>query len=390
MIKEFELTEDQKGAMKNIVTWYKKSDRQIFILDGVAGSGKTTILKIISEDLGIEDNTMFASFTGKASLVMKSKGITNTSTIHKLIYMAIPKNDGSVDFRLKDRGELASIKLIIIDESSMVSKEIIEDLLSFKVKILFVGDSNQLPPIGADKSMFDTPNFRMSEITRQSKESAIITLSQMVLNNQELRAGKYSKDVRVLNNLNNDDILLKADQILVSTNKARNFLNQKIRQLKGITSPYPVIGDKIICKKNNWELYNKKNDIYLLNGLIGTVSSEPREEDITYFDHSVNRTKFDSVFKFDFKVNGFGEAVFKDIKCSYDHIMTGDTTYKQIFNNKVEMINYGYAVTIHSFQGSSASKVLFYANNLWGSDSMKKKLLYTGITRSEKSLIMVI
>jgi len=71
MVKEFELTNCQKKAMKMIFDWYNKSDRQIFILDGSAGTGKTTILKMIPDDLGITDSCTFASFTGKASLVMK-------------------------------------------------------------------------------------------------------------------------------------------------------------------------------------------------------------------------------------------------------------------------------------------------------------------------------
>jgi ATP-dependent exoDNAse (exonuclease V) alpha subunit len=391
MVKEFELTRDQKNVLSKAVKWYRAEvSTQVYIIAGSAGTGKTTILKMISEELGITDNTMFVTFTGKASLVLKSKGIKNYSTIHKLIYNVDIKSDGSVSFYPKSKDELSSLKLIIVDESSMVSKELLTDLLSFGIKVIFVGDKNQLPPIGETKSLFDKPNVEMKEITRQSKDSPIIYLSQRVIHNKELKYGKYGKYVKLVKNLNNDNVLLKADQILVSTNKARNYLNQKIRHLKGIKTIHPVKGDKVICKKNSWGVFLPKNQLFLLNGIIGNIDSDPIENELQYFDNSINRVRFDSTYKFDMSPIGYSDEVFKNLTASYDALLTGSTEYKAIYNNKVEMMNYAYSITIHSSQGSEWGKLLVYADNLWGNTEMKNKLLYTALTRSKKSLIMVI
>jgi len=348
MIQISDLTEDQKNAMKNIINWYKNIDRQVFILNGSAGTGKTTLLKILTDELDITENTMFASFTGKASLVLKTKGIKNSSTIHRLIYNPIVKADGSLEFRLKDINELNSVKLIIIDESSMVSKQLLEDLLSFNIKIIFVGDKNQIPPIFEKKSLFDKPNMTLNQITRQAKDNPIIYLSQRIIKNLPLKVGKYGSKVRIVKNIKNESVLMEADQILVGTNAKRNNLNHHVRELNGITSIQPVMGDKIICKKNNWNKYIVKDEMFLLNGLIGKIFSEPIEREVNYFDSTINRTKFDVAYQFDFKINDYEYCIFDKLLASYDHLLNGTNEFKAIFNNGVDMFNFGYAITIHA------------------------------------------
>ena len=91
--------------------------------------------------------TAFAAFTGKAALVMRSKGCVGASTIHALIYRASEGDDGAPTFTLNHDGPASRAALIVIDECSMVDAELGRDLLSFGKPILVLGDPAQLPPV---------------------------------------------------------------------------------------------------------------------------------------------------------------------------------------------------------------------------------------------------
>lgn len=389
-IYTLEETNCQLKAMKEMKEWwYNKNKTPTYILAGAAGTGKTTMIKWITEDLGITDKTVFATLTGKASLVLKSKGLKNSSTIHKLIYNVNVDQDGVLlGFSLKSKGEI-DYKLIIIDESSMVSKELLVDLLSFEIPILFIGDKHQLPPIGENKSLFDNPNSELFEITRQAKDNPIIMLAQKVINNEKIQLGNYDNKAFVITEsrlMKSKEVLSKYDQILCATNATKNKINQQVRMIKGINDIYPVYGDKVICRKNNWEKVIN-GDTFLLNGTIGTIDSKPKEDEFRYFDNTVNRSKFDSIYHFDFKVN---TGTFKSIKVSYDHLLNGSNEFTKLFTYGIEMFNYGYAINIHQSQGSEWNNVILFGNKLFGDKPMRDKLLYTGITRAKSKLILVL
>ena len=89
----------------------------------------------------------FAAFTGKAALVMRSKGCAGATTIHALIYRAVDDDDGAPNFKLNHDGPASRAGLIVIDECSMVDAELGRDLLSFGKPILVLGDPAQLPPV---------------------------------------------------------------------------------------------------------------------------------------------------------------------------------------------------------------------------------------------------
>src|SRR5258706_5879970 len=74
----------QEAALKAVLQWYRAGDKQVFRLDGYAGTGKTTLAREFAE--GINGQVAFAAFTGKAAHVMRSKGCSNATTIHGLIY----------------------------------------------------------------------------------------------------------------------------------------------------------------------------------------------------------------------------------------------------------------------------------------------------------------
>src|SRR3954462_14766657 len=113
----------QDAALNAVADWLKAKPGgggtpQTFRLFGFAGTGKTTLARHIAE--GVDGKVLFAAFTGKAALVMRSKGCDRASTIHSLIYKTIENGAPTPSFELWDEAPASKAKLIIIDECSMV------------------------------------------------------------------------------------------------------------------------------------------------------------------------------------------------------------------------------------------------------------------------------
>src|SRR5215469_1369705 len=126
-------TPQQDAALSAVAEWLKARPGagapQVFRLFGYAGTGKTTLARHIAE--GVDGKVVFAAFTGKAALVMRSKGCSGASTIHSLIYKPPETNEETPTFELWDNAPAAKARLIVIDECSMVDAELGRDLLSF-------------------------------------------------------------------------------------------------------------------------------------------------------------------------------------------------------------------------------------------------------------------
>ena len=154
-----------------MLDWYFNRDAQVFTLAGYAGTGKTFLINHVVRDcfcLVPEESVFFVTPTGKAATVLIQNG-TPAGTIHSLIYRKeevkeeFVDEDGVVTVKeklvFKKRASISDeIKLLVVDESSMVSDDTVQDLLSFGVKCLFSGDSAQLPPVSGKK--FPRPRLR--------------------------------------------------------------------------------------------------------------------------------------------------------------------------------------------------------------------------------------
>jgi exodeoxyribonuclease-5 len=179
---------------------------------------------------------------------------------------------------------------------------------------------------------------------------------------------------------------------LCGTNKKRNYLNHYIRSLKGINDTLPIIGDKMVCRKNSWDNYLEQSNLFLVNGLMGEITSQPDQENFTYFDRTLNRSRFDTIFRFDFTPQNTDEF-YESLKWDYDSIMDGTNNMDKkngMGDVGVNICNYGYAITVHVSQGSEYNKVVFFGNELFGDEENRNRLLYTGITRAKEKLILVL
>src|SRR5262245_34357473 len=143
---ELELSPDQVAALHDVLDWRERPSKPYLVLGGYAGTGKTTL---VSHLAGEWDGVAICALCGTAAQVLRDKGAA-ASTIHGLIY--IPVRDGRGRTRFCRRRFLDA-RTIIVDEASMIDHVLLQDLLAFRIPVLFVGDHGQLEPIGT------TPNL---------------------------------------------------------------------------------------------------------------------------------------------------------------------------------------------------------------------------------------
>lgn len=381
------LTNEQDIAVKGITNWYKKGIEQKCKIIGYAGTGKTFLVNHIIGNLNLRKNEVaFAAFTGKATLLLKQANPDfSCSTIHRLAY----KLDGETStpsFILRDKEELKHLKLIIIDEASMLSKEMNEDIMSFGIPVLLIGDEGQLPSISKDKfNALSNPDFRLTEIHRQVAGNPIIHLSMLAREKKYIQPGAYGNQAYVLSQRDIDPsqldrLCLRAEQVLCGYNSTRRKVNKKIRDLKGFTSPYPQSGDKLIALKNNWE--TSIRGISLVNGMTGYVKNILKKEKT----EEIKRECLSIDFRPDFMQE---DTYFEKLLILEDDFKNKqETLLNSEEKNKYVKMDFGNCITVHKSQGSAYGKLLVINEVL--DRSMHEKWLYTAITRSSDKLVLVL
>ena len=273
------------------------------------------------------------------------------------------------------------IKLIVVDEGSMVDTKTALDLMSFGLPIIVLGDLNQLPPVFGKPFFLQNPDVILRQIMRQAEGNPIIWLSQEILAGNDLKIGVYGNSSVIKKSDLTDYHFKNADIILSCTNRLRYNVNNYCREeIKGIKQlDYPHINEKVICRKNNWSK-EIDNGVFLTNGTCGFVDD-------------VYRSSFNGkTMSIDFRPD-FTHSVFKNVTFDYKHLYempggeTDDQDFTSIYNDKIE---FAYAITVHSSQGSQWPKPLFLAEDITRNKEDRKKLWYTAVTRGSDSITIVI
>ena len=357
---------EQTRALDSVGRWLRKGEPQLFRLFGFAGVGKTTLAKHIAE--GARGEALFAAFTGKAALVLRSKGCAGATTIHSLIYRADEGKEGIPNFLLNPDGAASRAGLIVIDECSMVDEELGRDLLSFGKPILVLGDPAQLPPVkGGGYFTEAEPDVMLTEIHRQAEDNPIIRLAETVRAGGEIPYGEYG-DARVIRRAELEaPMVLAADQVLVGMNRTRRLYNQRIRALLGKTEPMPVVGDKLVCLRNDRTKGLINGGIWRVEALGGmkkdfvrmTVRSED-EPSRAVVKVAVHKAFFEGTE---------GELAWMTRKDS-------------------DEFDYGYALTVHKAQGSQWDDVMLFDES-GAFREHRSRWLYTGVTRAARRLTIV-
>lgn len=399
------LNPDQQLADAKIKNWFFHGTRQVYVLTGYAGTGKTTLLKhTVLETLKLDDSysAAFVTPTGKAATVLLKNGIS-ACTLHRLIYQSqtveqeVEINGKKIKvekliFKRRESIDKA-IKLIIVDEASMVSDEVLADVLNFGVKVLLCGDDAQLPPVEGFNSFLKTPDHTLTQIVRQQQDNPIIKLATLAREGKPIPFGNFGGKASVvysrsLTEQKRQYLLTRCDQIICGLNKTRTKLNDEVRKIYGFEG-LPQNREKLICTYNNWEQYiDDEMRFNLVNGIIGTA-----------YDPFYNQDNYMGFMQFkpDFLDNlcpealPFDTGIFENGEYRYKH---GDSFAKFDENGEpvgvfqLNRFEFGYCISCHKSQGSEFDKAVVFDES-YAFKEDKNRWLYTAITRAKEKLVLI-
>ena len=389
-----ELSADQNHALERLMAWCRKPEGRSLTLGGYAGTGKTTLIAKLRKELAETDpdkTVAFCAYTGKASQVLRTmlendgalmEGDT-CGTIHALLYSPYMDKNGQVVgwMRTKD----IEADLIVVDEASMVTDGIWQDLLATRVPVIAVGDHGQLPPVEGNFNVMLKPDLTLDRIHRQAEGNPIIQLAWQARETGKIAVGDFGKSVRKFSYATHDaseiDDLQEHlfsnlhDEMLVlcGRNKTRVELNRAIRNRLGRESDEPEGGDRVVCLRNTYT--QPGGPIY--NGMVGVIETispyEPHWYDASIFFPDEGRD-------FDGRI---ARAQFNrpDALSEIEGLH-----WKEIG----ERFDFGYALTVHKAQGSQAKTVVLFEERFQKADDEQwKRWLYTAVTRARENLYII-
>lgn len=387
------LNEQQEYILNQAVNWWKFGSNQIFQYTGEAGTGKTFLLFEIIKAIGLSfDSIAFMAYTGQAAIVMRNAGMSTAKTIHSTLYEPIQ------DYVLDENNEyvldpyfhkpimeikfiprdLEGVKLFVIDEASMVPEYLAKEINSRNIRIIAIGDLDQLPPVGGNPGYLNDGNiYRLTDIMRQNEKSPILYLAHRALNGQTIEIGTYGNCRVIYEDELTDEEIISADIILCGKNSTREMVNNNFRRnILKTNSTTPLVGEKMICRKNNW--FIASDGINLVNGLSGIVTKSPGVEG---FDGKT--------YTIDFQPLMCG-GLFQDLKCDYKYLISD--LHKRDFLKKSkfsvgEKMEYAYAITTHLSQGSQYNNGIYIEEYL--NAMINRNLWYTGVSRFKQSITYV-
>jgi len=387
------LSNEQAKVIGAIAVWLKKYEQdkqqQFLTIGGYAGTGKTSLLSGLRQILRQNRPEMqigFAAYTGKATQVLKSKlkqqktllKGDSISTLHSLMYFSEAQKDGSLSWRKRDDLKLS---LVIVDEASMVSEQLWQDLLSFGLPIIAVGDHGQLPPINSSFSLMEKPHLRLEQIWRQAEGSPIISLATTARTTGQIEIKDYGQGVQKLDQSDPqtgdiiEDIFSAFDSetmVLCGYNNTRQKINSHIRELKGFESSQPLRNDVIVCLRNS-------RSSGLSNGQIGVITAiipaDNDEAELWYFIVA------------DFDGQRFEGYALREQFGAQTTIARPPQRPK---NDVTGLFDFGYCLTVHKAQGSQAKKVLIFEERFANMTQDEwQRWLYTAVTRAQNELYLI-
>lgn len=263
-------------------------------------------------------------------------------------------------FELKDETPAREAALIVLDECSMIGAKIFEDILSLGVPVLAQGDKFQLPPVKAQSFFVKTqPDYELTEIHRQAKDSPIIHLATLAREGKTITPGQYGNCLVTRESL--QDEAMNADQILIGTHETRHRINALYRSLKGYTSQFPEVGERLICKHND-------NKLNFLNGEQYTVTS------INELQDELRIGLQD------------GEGNYRGIVSAHKDYFLKKEPNPYTKHRKI-CLDYCGSITVHSAQGSQWPSVYIVdESHKFGADATKHR--YTAYTRASDKMVI--
>ena len=366
---------EQNLAIKKALT------NKCLVITGGPGTGKTTIIKGIIDlyqtlnkysEKQLQEDLILLAPTGRAAKRMSEASCLGASTIHRFLKW----NKDTNHFQINEYNK-SKAKFVIIDESSMVDTLLLYNLLkglSSNCKVIFVGDANQLPSVGAGDVLADLINSEELEVIslknlyRQGKNSNIITFAH------DINEGKLNID---LFNKEEDLKFIKCSDNMVLEKIREEYEKNKNEKIQVLAPLYKTMNGIDNINKTLQELVNPKKP--LTKELI--INEVPYREN----DKVIQLANMpdDNVFNGDVGViTRIKTNPKKEIYIDFDDNLVKYTGSS--FNN----FTHAYAISIHKSQGSEFDIVIMPIVKGYNK-MLYRKLIYTGITRSKKKLILI-
>ena len=396
------LSEKQKEAIKAV------NDNNVCVITGGPGTGKTTIIKFIIELYKKENKkVVLCAPTGRAAKRMSETTGEEATTIHRLLCLG--KVEESLGMERVDYAiEPIDTDVLIIDEMSMVDVFLMNYILKglyMGTKLVLVGDVNQLPSVGPGNVLKDIINsetvetIELNEIFRQAAKSQIITNAHKVNNGENfLEVPKEElkeklQDFYFLNEPTQNKML--EDVISLCTGRLKKFGNYDFfRDIQVLT---PTKKGKLGTKELNIELQNALNPSLNEKNNIKEIPQKKHGDRVFLEGDRVMQVKnnYDIYWEKNHKEDGTGifngelgtikkiDDVTKQIEIKFDDEKTAWYEYSEL-----EQLEHSYSITIHKSQGSEFDVVIMCLPQA-APMLLTRNLLYTGITRAKKLLIVL-
>ena len=431
---------------------FDKDTKKLFLLKGYAGTGKTTTISTVVNNLWRAGfKSVLLAPTGRAAKVISNYAERKAYTIHKKIYHPRKAKNGSVSFVLQTNKH--SNTIFIVDEASMIpdrttdaklfeNGSLLDDLLFYiysgkNCKVIFIGDTAQLPPVKLEmspalqadllESQYDKTvvEIELDEVMRQHRDSGILanaTELRLLLDESVLTDFKFTLDfpdvVRLTDGYDIQDAITSAyDTIgvedtafIVRSNKRANQYNQQIRsKIRGQENEIAA-GDLIMVVKNNYYwLKDSSSAGFIANGDICEILQIFKYKDLYGFRFAeVNlrmidypdQKPFETVILLDTLSSETPSLSYEDANRLYEEVKKDfaheKSSYKRLLSVKKNtyfnalQIKFSYAMTCHKSQGGQWKTVFIeqpYLPN--GPDISYYRWLYTAVTRAQEKLYLI-
>ena len=429
------------------------SKDSLFLLKGYAGTGKTTLIGTLVTNLWkVKLKSVLLAPTGRAAKVISNYSGRQAQTIHKNIYYPKKDKSGGVAFQLKQNKHRDT--LFIVDEASMIpdaptesklfeNGSLLDDLMMYvysghNCKILFIGDTAQLPPVRLEVSPAldidklelgfnkKVEHIELDEVVRQAEDSGILmnatelreSLNDHIYDEFKFRVSGFDDIVRLIDGHEIMDAINDAyhnqgqeeSVIILRSNKRANIYNQQIRSRILFQEEELSAGDHLMVVKNNYFWLDNKSEagfiangdiikileIYAIKELYGFKFAEVKVVMVDY----PNQKPFETVLLLDTLTSESPSLTYEESNSLYQEVQkdyaSERSNYKRFLgvkNNKyfnALQVKFSYAVTCHKSQGGQWDTV--FVEKPYLPDGINRdylRWLYTAITRARKKLYLI-
>ena len=394
-IEEIERAENIQYAEMQKEAIRAALDKGLLILTGGPGTGKTTTLNAIIRILMEKGEAVaLAAPTGRAAKRMSELTGVEAKTIHRLLQVDWDENDNPV-FQRNERNPL-ECDALVIDELSMVDSYVFESVLRalpIGCRLILVGDSDQLPSVGAGNVIGDLiasgvfPTVQLKEIFRQSMESLIVTNAHRIV----------SGEMPVLNVRDNDFFFMPVDD---AHTVSETILSLAVTRLPKRYGYSPVTDIQVLCPGRKGELGTIELNRRLREQINPQAKDKPQmtvNGTVFRVGDKVMQIKNDYDLPWSRQDGTTGEGVYNgdmgivtdvDKAAGCMRVMVDDREVLYDFDHAAAELELAYAVTVHKSQGNEFTAVIMPV--FPGIPQLSyRNLLYTGITRAKKLLILV-